>query len=175
MRKNNKIGIITFHQVTNLGAALQASALCKYINKNISPCEIIDFVPNSSCGNKIMQRLPLLRASKNAVLNIKNAVLHNRTSKFASFQKESMIISSSTYYGDKDMKRAAGKYDVLISGSDQILNSTLSGNSTSYYLSFDDKAKKISYASSFGRKDISQTEQLLIQTHLPEFDKISVR
>ena len=40
-----KIGILTFHRANNVGAVLQAFALQKYINDNLSSCNIIDFYP----------------------------------------------------------------------------------------------------------------------------------
>ena len=172
---NKKVGFVTFHRANNLGAALQASALCKFINENISPCEIIDFVPNNSCGSNYMQKLPLLRNLKNAILSLKDELSRNKAAKFASFRREEMCISKRTYYGDNEMLKASNKYNVLISGSDQILNSTLSGNSKSYYLAFDEQAKKISYASSFGRDNISENEISLIKSELSKFDDLSVR
>ena len=176
MKENKKnIGIITFHKANNLGAVLQASALCKFINKHIASCEIIDFVPNNSIGSNIMQKLPLIRTIKNHLLTLKNALLRNRASKFDKYRKNEMFLSKQTYYGDADMQNVTGMYSVLISGSDQILNSTLSGTSKSYYLHFDDKAKKISYASSFGRKDITDKEKSLIKSELSKFDALSVR
>lgn len=172
---NKKVGILTFHKANNLGAVLQASALCKFINKNITNCEIIDFVPNNSCGSKLMRKVPLLRKFKNELLDVKNKLSHNKASKFDEFRKNEMSISKETFYGDINMGNASGKYSTLISGSDQILNSTLSGTSKSFYLHFDDTAKKISYASSFGRENITDCEVSLIQSELSKFDALSVR
>ena len=173
--KSNKIGVLTFHRANNLGAALQASALVKFINRDIASCELIDFVPNSNCGGRIMRKYPLLRIVKNNLLIIKNLILQNKEHKFNEFRKNEMTISPKTYYGDNVMLKVSNKYTVLVSGSDQILNSTLSGTSKSYYLHFDDNAKKISYASSFGRTDITQTETDLIKSEMSKFHAISVR
>ena len=43
-----KIGIVTFHRADNLGAVLQASALCRYLNQGNDTVEIIDFIPNNN-------------------------------------------------------------------------------------------------------------------------------
>ena len=51
----------------------------------------------------------------------------------------------------------------------------LSGESKSYYLNFDHKAKRISYASSFGRDIISDEEAYLVKTELVEYNALSVR
>ena len=85
------------------------------------------------------------------------------------------VLSENTYYGDVMIQKNPPKYDVLISGSDQILNLTLSKNSVSYYLTFAENATKISYASSFGRNDISKEEEDAIKNYLVEFDALAVR
>lgn len=41
--KNNKVGILTFHNVINYGGMLQAYALNNYINKNICYCETLNY------------------------------------------------------------------------------------------------------------------------------------
>lgn len=165
-----KIGMITFHNVMNLGANLQAYALNKYINTNIGQCEIIDFYPNNQTAHKNRLRRFLSKA-KAVVFYRKYA----KNRKYAKFQKKFYISSTKTYYGDSQIQLSPPKYDVLISGSDQILNTTLSGESTSYYLSFDNQGYKISYASSFGREKLSGFEYSLIDTELTKFKYLSVR
>lgn len=165
-----KIGMITFHSVPNLGANLQAFALNRYINQNINRCEIIDFIPNSHIVREGNFKRSL-RVVKNGFLY--PFLLNER--KFKEFQKKNYILSSQKYKGDEEIFASPPRYDILISGSDQILNATLSGDSKAFYLGFDHDAKKISYASSFGRKDISNIEKELIKTWLPHFSDISVR
>ena len=63
----------------------------------------------------------------------------------------------------------------MISGSDQIFNTTITNNSKAYYLFFDNCGKKISYASSFGRDEISLKEIEYIKSELPKFNALSVR
>lgn len=170
-----KAGLITFHQADNYGAVLQASALLKYINKNICACEIIDYLPNTMGvpDNRFIRRI--LRFGKRVCLYIlqhKKTVKKNR---FEKFRKKNYILSKNRYYGDEMIQKNPPEYDVLISGSDQILNLTLSKNSVSYYLSFADNTRKISYGSSFGRCDISETEEQAICKYLSTFNALSVR
>lgn len=165
-----KIGVITFHRAQNIGANLQAYALNQFINQNIGECEIIDYYPNNQTAHK--------NRGRRLLSNFKTHIFYNSSRvrrAFAKFQTENYILSSKTYYGDADIKKNPPQYDILISGSDQIFNTTLSGESKAYYLCFDNIAKKISYASSFGRDSISALEKKLIQTELVKFDKISVR
>ena len=162
--------MITFHRANNLGANLQAFALNKYINNNIGECEIIDFIPNDQVDKRPLP-IKLLSFAKRVTF----ATLNKREKRFNKFKKANYKLSSKTFKGDNEMLSATLKYDVLISGSDQILNTTLSGNSNSFYLAFDKKAKKISYASSFGRNEITQEEKQNIAAFLPEFSDLSAR
>ena len=170
-----KIGLLTFHRANNLGACLQAAALNKYINSHIGESEIIDLIPNNSCPKKEIFFFKYAKKIINFIFPKRNVTLKKRKIKFDIFRNEMMIISKTTYYGDNEMYKCSGLYDVLISGSDQILNTTLSGKTKAYYLDFDDNAKKISYASSFGRKDITGDEMKLIKDQLSKFSFLSVR
>lgn len=170
-----KIGILTFHRANNLGAVLQASALQKYIKDNYGYVKIIDYYPNNAIPNKESFIKKILRNVKRTLTYRKVKINTMREQKFFDYRKKYMDISSEKYYGDKSIINNPPKYDVFISGSDQILNTTLTGNSEAYYLKFVKNSKKISYASSFGREHITEYENNLITTELITFDNISVR
>lgn len=170
-----RIGIVTFHRALNMGAVLQATVLVRFLNENDVKAEIIDFVPNNSIPPKNWLGRGVLRTMKHLVHYSKYKTSQEKQKKYDYFRQSEMVLSKQTYYGDAEMQSVNGQYDILISGSDQILNTTLTGNSKSFYLHFDDTAKKISYASSFGRTNISENEIELIHSELPKFDALSVR
>lgn len=162
--------MITFHRARNIGANLQAYSMNQYINDHIARCEIIDFYPNNQTAHRKKIR-KFLSCIKSILLYRKRAI----DRKFSRFQKKYYTISSKTYYGDADLMSNPPQYDLLLSGSDQILNTTLSDVSQSYYLSFENRTKKISYASSFGRTELSEKEYSLIDVELRKFKHLSVR
>lgn len=170
-----KIGIVTFHRANNLGAVLQTFALFRYIKNRDVDCEIIDFVPNNQISKDFMGIRKILRTIKMFFRYLKNG-FKTPKNKIENFRKHQFVLSSDTYYGDKGITRnpPAG-YDVIISGSDQIFNTTLTGNSKGYYLDFPTDAIKVSYASSFGRTDITDEEKALIRSELPKFRCLSCR
>lgn len=171
---SQKIGMITFHRANNLGAALQTFALYTYLNNNLCTTEIIDFYPN----NAIPSRNGLIRKSCATVKKIlggkKQQDRYKRYKKFSDFMGR-CDLSEKTYFGDKEIEANSPHYDLLISGSDQILNTTLTGDSKAYYLSFAQNIPKISYASSFGRENISDVEKKFINQYLKSFDYVSAR
>lgn len=169
-----KVGIITFHRAHNLGAILQAYALTTYIKREIDDSELIDFFPNNAIPQKDTLIHKVLRIGKHVILGKKYEHRLEKERKMRAFMKH-YTLSDNSFYGDLDIKANPPKYDVLISGGDQILNQTLSGNSESYYLTFDNKARKISYSSSFGRTQISKEEKRLVSEELPKFERIACR
>lgn len=170
-----KVGILTFHRATNIGAVLQASALNSYIERKGIKCEIIDFIPNNEIPD-LSTLHKMLHYLKCALTLPSSIQRKKKKKKFLKYINNCITLSNETYYGDNDKKlQSIDCYDVLISGSDQILNMTITGNSKSYYLCFTDKARKISYASSFGRTDLSKEELMMIKDELIKFDALSVR
>ena len=170
-----KAGLITFHRADNYGAVLQASALLKYINKNICSCELIDYLPNNTGIPSNSGVMKVLRYCKRSCMYFTEHKKSVKKIRFERFRKKNYILSQNTYYGDDMIEKNPPEYDVLISGSDQILNLTLSGDSVSYYLAFAQNTKKVSYASSFGRQDISEEENQAIKEYLVDFAALSVR
>lgn len=165
-----KAGLITFHRADNMGAVLQAAALQQYIDENLCQCELIDFVPNN-----LMHTKTFPYRVKKALVELRRMVKKDRAAKFAAFRNKYYRTGSRTYYGDAQLAAKPPVYDILISGSDQILNTTLTGVSESFYLKPWKDAYKISYASSFGRSALSEDEYRLIRQEMPDFRHLSAR
>ena len=76
-------------------------------------------------------------------------------------------------YTPKTISRADGKYDVYITGSDQVFSLKLTGADTAFFLDFVSSAKKISYAASLGTYQPERKQDY--KRLLNAFDKLSVR
>lgn len=167
-----KIGILTFHKEINYGACLQAYALLTHIKKTHNDVEIIDFTPNSDIDKRSWKR-KILHLFK-ILLSPSERKYQQKKKKFISFWNNYFILSSKSACGDKNFQKIISDYDLIISGSDQIFNLTISDYSFSYYLPFEN-IRKISYASSFGRENISDIEKWAILRYLPSFSSLSFR
>ncbi len=66
------------------------------------------------------------------------------------------------------------EYDVYITGSDVVWNTSFNLKKEIYYLHFT-KKYKFSYAASFGKGKLSEDDERLASRYLPELDAISVR
>ena len=166
-----RIGLLTFHNAYNIGAVLQASALLEYLNKKDYRCEIVDFYPNNIKKNSRIKNL-LITIKRTFLFFISRNIRINRYEKY---KNKYYVRSKKQYYGDDEIFSSPPSYDILISGSDQIFNMTLTNNTLAYYLGFSDTVRKITYASSFGRVDISMQEKCALKNEIYKFYSISVR
>lgn len=170
-----KIGIITFHRAYNYGAALQSYALFTYVKMLGHDVEIIDYLPNNCCnGSKSLVRR-ILHIVKSIIMFNSMMEDYKKSKYFNKFVLDRLNLSPRRYYGDNDIEQDPPQYDLYISGSDQILNMELTGDSKAYYLNFIKENIKLSYGSSFGREKISDKEKIMIKHELSTFRHLSVR
>lgn len=166
------VGIITFHKSRNYGAVLQAFALQQKMSELFENVEIIDY-QNSEIA-KVVKFVDIkgkgIKALAAAVLR---AVFRfNKNSAFNSYMKKYMRLSAQV--DRNSIKNYCDKYDVLITGSDQVWNIELTGNDETYFLDFADDSKTLaSYAASFGDSEPEISDSL--KSMLKRFDIITLR
>lgn len=179
-----KIGTLTlFDENNNYGGTLQAFALCNAINLMGYNCEVIKYhngknpiYPDSKSKMVQYSNLEVLNKVKNKLLYKLNFLIANtlaeRNQLFENFRN--IYIPHSTLYTDDTIKNTLDKYDVFISGSDQVWNP----NAVQYGFlqSFVDQNKiKCSYAASISRDKLSEHEKEILIPYIEKFDCISVR
>lgn len=168
-----KIGIMTYHRANNVGALLQNYALQSVLNLYGVENESIDYYCNFiEYNNRI-------KYGKNIKDNIKKLielnVLLKREIKFNNFRNKYLKISP-IKYDDSNIRTCNDKYDIFISGSDQVWNMNLNGSDFNYLLEFvKDDSKKYSYAASCGYTTIPKRYEDKSIYLLKKFEDISVR
>ena len=171
-----KIGIITTFKANNYGAELQAFALQNklkrlgydsylidylfYKNRQHKPCKesrpLRKFTLSKSLKNKFLYRivLPLIDLYGDYF----NNDLRIRKKNFLSFHEKNSNLTQ-TFYSYKELYNTNFDFDVYCVGSDQVWNPNTATSIEPYFLTFaPHKAKKISYASSFGVSKIQEPE-----------------
>lgn len=180
-----KIGLFTFHAAHNYGSVLQAYATQNFMKKCGFECEIINYrTPNQKNfynnlysfsfdfkkGIQKLMRLPEHRERK------------ERLKKFEKFISDNLKTTEREYSCYEELTDIMKKYDVLISGSDQVWNENCvaefyaepKNSIYPFYLKFDNiNAKKISFSSSFGTMTKKQIKKYL--PDLQKYDFLSVR
>lgn len=172
-----KVGILTMHRVIHFGSVLQAYALQQTLFKIGIDNEIIDYVyPNYKHKN-----IPLLKQiiSKIKIFIYKciNGNKNTELNKIKYFIYKKLIRSKREYASPLMLKYFCPKYDIYLTGSDQVWNTDYLKGDTSFFFSFikNKKAKKISYASSFGKFTFTGVKATKWLANLDSYNAISVR
>lgn len=175
-----KVGIITFHASYNFGSVMQAYALQRTIEKLGYESEIINFRPVAQKRKySIVSFGSNWKSVASDILNIRylrNRLISHR--KFESFINDKLKCSEEISY-IKGLDAFKEKYDIYISGSDQIWAYRVPEYVFSkedirpaYFLSFTNKPK-LSYGSSTGVSELSEIKAY--KDFLMEYRSISVR
>ena len=175
-----RIGILTFHASHNYGSMLQAYALQRHLQTQGCHVEIINF--RSDAQRHGVYPYPLELRGMNLAKQLLTPVwLYHRCrqwKRFEVFMAENMCLSEKTYKTWEDMQGDMNKFDVIITGGDQIWNMNCYDFDKSYFLPGKlEKARKVSYCPSFGDflNKIPKGQAAFVKEQLSEYDALSVR
>ena len=186
-----KIGIVTTFWSKNYGAALQAFALQTFLENNGYEVVFINYQEKRIASKKVGNFAKLMTAIKEQrLLSFVNSVIiriecglwnrkyasyiEKRNRKFDDFTKNflkigpycSKMIDIHEYYDD---------VHCFICGSDQIWNPLVYGYSDYHFLSFVSDKKKIAYAPSIAKNNLTFKECEQIVNKIKRLDYVSVR
>ena len=172
-----KIGITTFQWSDNYGAVLQAHALQSVLETMGHSVEIVDYQPRNlgSMVRRWVAKTPRCCARK--------WELRYKEHLFESFRRKYLKRTPETFCSVDDLERIKDRFDVLITGSDQVWNpdwlAQIEGLSDLFFLSFaGSQTRRISYAASIGHSEKATMEeawQKILSAKLKQMDAISVR
>lgn len=172
-----KIGILThYYKSNNYGGNLQAFALVKFLNKLGYDAEQISYKRGddyifSDCPVK--RDYLLIKFAKSIINSIRKYNINKRIRAINRFN-QGKIPHSKIVYNNKNIKNISDKYDVFITGSDQVWHPQAVCDA--YLLNFDSKGtKKISYAASFSVDKLPQNVKDYYKKCLSDIESISVR
>lgn len=175
-----------FHE--NYGGMLQAYATVSMLEEMGIEYELIQYKKKRSF-KMIVRSIP--RLFNRVLLNDKYEALRKnrgikkhpdfaqnnniRMEAFRKFKEEHFVKLSPVFEGYENLKKGAKRYSAVISGSDQLWSPA--GLPTNYYnlMFVPNNIRKISYASSFGVKDIPWYQKKRTTKFLNRLDFISMR
>lgn len=163
------------HKVLNFGSALQAYALQRKIAELGYDCEIVDYnfppkrIKKNTIGGIVDDLFTFVRALIMGFPQIK------RRKRFQEFYDNYYQLSPDEY-NSESISSNPPRYDVYMTGSDQVWNPRHIGVDSNFLLSFaPDGCPKVSYASSFATSQIFGDNKVLYEKFLKEYLYISVR
>lgn len=154
------IGIITFHGSHNHGSMLQAYATQQSLKKIGFQSEIINFRMKSQKEYYALYQTKygVMRFVRGLFLVPLHSARRKRFNKFEDFLNNCYILSGDEMSDYKDLETVKDKYDIYLSGSDQIWSNHIPEFKGSkidytgvYFLDFaNENKKRVAYASSIG-------------------------
>lgn len=173
-----KIGIITLHRVRNYGSALQTYALQEYIEKErLGDVELIDYIyPNSYHRSK--------RTFKGWLRNFYCVRVRNeyfrkgwkKRLRFEAFYKQFFHLSAKQYKEINEIMSNPPKYDLYMTGSDQLWNVNTLKNDPVMYCEFAPSGtRRVSFGASFTTKNLPEKYHESVRNRLNKYTHIGVR
>lgn len=174
-KSNLRICTLTHHTVPNYGAVLQAFALQKAIKNLGYKSEILNYISERVQISYYLKFPKKGSIKKKISYFFKHSNFMKRKAVFDAFLNQYILLSKETYTKET-LKESNQRYDLFITGSDQVWNLKLHQMDTAYMLDFViDNRKKGSYAASFGYETIPNEYKEKTKELLNQFQYINVR
>jgi len=171
------IACITFHNSSNYGAVLQTYALQQVVRSMGHNYTILDYSNSEKLKHdSLIGRNKELSTFHYMYKLVSIPFNYIKKAKFIAFSDNYLCLSAKKYLTHADLQADGDKYDRYICGSDQVWNGEMVRYDSAYYLSFvKERNKKLSYAASFGRVELTTKDYTFYREQLKNIDKISVR
>lgn len=170
----NKIGILTFQDSINYGAILQVYALQTYLSDLGFDVEIINYCNSKRRYAQIkgVRKYASILWHSTIGLFVSDKKRKRRTIDFKNnYLKLTQIMKTKS-----SLTELNSKFNVFITGSDQVWNKRNNGGDLSYFLDFVyEEGIKMSYAPSFGKSSITDDYANEIEDLLRKIQYISIR
>lgn len=175
-----KIGILTFHNAYNYGAVLQAYATQVLVESFGHKAEVIDY-HNKAIDNdynllKFHVRYFLGSKHRFPLYLLGRYFYWKRRRAFRKFFEKYIKLSDKTYFQGEEI--SLNDYDVVLIGSDQLWNKSLTGGLDKIYwgqFNISVGARKVAWSVCMNNINVTTDETSLIKDYFKSFSAISVR
>lgn len=166
-----KVGIITmFYDSANYGGILQSYATVKILQNAHIDAEQICYINSPQPSLQLKLKRKLLRLYRSA-RSKEYRMVQQRSARIKAAAME-LIPHSAAVYTEQTLPTCVNDYAAFVTGSDQVWH----GEWPAYFLSFvPDEKKKIAYAVSTGKSDLTEADTEKIRQYAAGFSAISVR
>ena len=169
-----RVGILTMHRVVNYGSALQAYATQHIVESMGYDSEIIDYEYPNVFQYERGEMPPRYGWKSRLAKAFGLSARWRKANKFETFRKEHLIMSG--YYASPDgIKAAPPRYDIYMTGSDQVWNPRFTHGDTTFLLDFVTGKPKTAYAASFAASSLDKHYSEIYSCLLEQYSSISVR
>lgn len=179
---NKTVAYLTRHHISNYGSVLQAFATQRTLEKLGYTPVCIDYYRADEQPDQLVQTRLLCSpwntsALKRMVFLLTQTPVYRLADyRFAKYRKM-LRMTDKRYASEEELRADPPAAAIYMTGSDQTWNTVTCGTlDPVYFLSFlGENARKVSYAASFGKAELSPAEKEIIEPLLRQYDEITVR
>ena len=173
-----KIAILTLSASDNCGSLLQAYAMQTVLKTHFgADVDVLDFrCENSRDMYDLLPRRPWKypRRTLNNLLHFPTVARQKKD--YEAFRRNVLHASQKRFSNGTELSAAAGDYDLILCGSDQVWNVNIPDFDPAYFLGWAGDTRRVAYAPSLGGCDFSGfPDQQLLKQWLLKFSAISTR
>lgn len=178
------VGIATIHAINNFGSLLQAFATQVVVERIGYKTSIINYkYPNEYHLSEYKKKSPYAICKQNFAMRLKLALYartcmkRNAQRKQMLFQRERerLLVETSLYSTMQSLRDCPPKFDIYLTGSDQVWNPRYMCGDNTYFLDFIKDVPKIAFSASFGTTSLTEEEKGYIRPLLNQYSSISLR
>lgn len=169
-----KVGILTYHDINNFGAQLQAASVQRFLASAGMDAELVDFRP---WRHEVRRNMTLVRALTRLEIQ-RFSKEYSRNNGFRASISEMALLSRRATFFSSAVADLCRDYEALVCGSDELWNfGNYLGYMAPYILDFPVRPgiRKISYAASIGSYVPSADMREKMKSALTAFSQILVR
>lgn len=183
-----KVGLITIHGICNFGSVFQTFALQKKVESLGYDCEVINYkYPNEYHKAKYKDKNPYatVNEGKDTYFDLWRKRFYYRFNYARRYSQmmiqkykrfvDTYLKTTSEYSSIESLFECEGKYDIYLTGSDQVWNPRYMHEDVSFLLPFTESKNKIAFSASFGTSDIPDQYKELYKPLLSQYKHISTR
>lgn len=178
------VGIVTIHSICNFGSLLQAYSIQKTVEELGYKPVIINYkYPNEYHQQEYKKKSPYSDFKINFAMRLKLA-LYSRTCMKRNmrikhklfFQERKRLLQETKQYPTKEsIKANPPKYDIYVTGSDQVWNPRYMRGDYTFFLDFVNDVPKVAFSASFGTTELTDLQKSQMRPLLNEYNSISLR
>ena len=179
------VGLITIHSIYNFGSMLQAYATQVIVSRLGYKVSIINYkYPNEYHDKEYKKSSPYAAANKiNWLTKLKIALYartfmkYDRRNKIKLFNdvRHQLLKETQEYPSIESIHETPPKFDIYLTGSDQVWNPRYMYKDLTYLLDFVHDVPKVAYSASFGTTSLNKEFQDIYRPLLQEYNSISLR
>lgn len=178
------VGIVTIHDICNFGSLLQAFATQTIVDRLGYSSFIINYrYPNEYHLAKIRQQSPYATFKLPFCTRLRVALYSRTKAKDVRLKKlnlfksvqNTLLKQTMEYPNQESLTNNPPKFDIYLTGSDQVWNPRYMYSDLTYFLDFIHDVPKIAFSASFGTTNLTEEQKNIYRPLLGEYTDISLR